>query len=222
MIFASGLSILVSIMARRPRDAILAAYGLGALWLLVPLWIEPIARYLDGVALVGPSGERVGLADQPGVRVGRREPIHVCVRLAGRCGRPGLLAGSPAVFYWMVGLQASFRAALRRSGRRWACGRCAAVRGRVRSRRRAGGRGWRRESGRSRVPGPRLRSLQNRLLMTPPDRPPCGDDPMLWKERHTSIGGGLRWLGSRPMVLFFSVLLGCYLLDVAYPVLSAP
>jgi hypothetical protein len=42
---------------------------------------------------------------------------------------------------------------------------------------------------------------------------------MLWKERHTSIGGGLRWLGSRPMVLFFSVLLGCYLLDVAYPVL---
>ena len=25
------------------------------------------------------------------------------------------------------------------------------------------------------------------------------------------MGGGLRWLGSRPMVLFFSVLLGCYL-----------
>ena len=43
---------------------------------------------------------------------------------------------------------------------------------------------------------------------------------MFWKERHTSVGGGLRWLGSRPMVLFFSVLLGCYLLDVAYPVLA--
>ena len=61
---------------------------------------------------------------------------------------------------------------------------------------------------------------QNELLITPLDRPPCGDDPMLWKERHTSLGGGLRWLGSRPMVLFFSVLLGCYLLDVAYPVVA--
>ena len=45
--FASGLSILVSIMARRPRDAILAAYFLEALWLLVPLWFRPIARYLN-------------------------------------------------------------------------------------------------------------------------------------------------------------------------------
>ena len=34
MIFVSGLSILISIMARRPRDAILAAYAFGALWLL--------------------------------------------------------------------------------------------------------------------------------------------------------------------------------------------
>src|SRR4029077_414779 len=61
---------------------------------------------------------------------------------------------------------------------------------------------------------------QNQLLIAPPDRAPCGDDPMFWKERHTSAGGGLRWLGSRPMVLFFGVLLGCYLLDVSYPVLS--
>jgi hypothetical protein len=61
---------------------------------------------------------------------------------------------------------------------------------------------------------------QNQLLIAPPNRAPCGDDPMFWKERHTSAGGGLRWLGSRPMVLFFGVLLGCYLLDVSYPVLS--
>jgi hypothetical protein len=61
---------------------------------------------------------------------------------------------------------------------------------------------------------------RNRILTNPPDRAPCGDDPMFWKERHTSIGGGLRWLGSRPMVLFFGVLLGCYLLDVSYPVLT--
>jgi hypothetical protein len=60
---------------------------------------------------------------------------------------------------------------------------------------------------------------RNELLASPSQRPPCGDDPMLWKERYATMGGGLRWLGSRPVVLFFSVLLGCYLFDVAYPVL---
>ena len=37
VIFVSGLSILISIVSRRPRDAILAAYALGGAWLLVPI-----------------------------------------------------------------------------------------------------------------------------------------------------------------------------------------
>ena len=42
---------------------------------------------------------------------------------------------------------------------------------------------------------------------------------MFWKERHTSAGGGL--LAGEPADgAFFGVLLGCYLLDVSYPVLS--
>ena len=44
---------------------------------------------------------------------------------------------------------------------------------------------------------------------------------MFWKERYSRLGGGLRWLGSRPVALFFSVLLGCYLFDVMYPVVGA-
>ena len=55
---------------------------------------------------------------------------------------------------------------------------------------------------------------RNRILSAPARRRPCGDSPMLWKERYTTMGGGLRWLGSRYVVLFFGVLLGCYLLDV--------
>ena len=47
-IFASGLSIVVSIMARRPRDAILVTYGVGVLWLLVPVWLQPTAHYMSG------------------------------------------------------------------------------------------------------------------------------------------------------------------------------
>ena len=48
VVFAAGFSILISILARRPRDAILAAYFLGALWLLVPPQIEGISSFLEG------------------------------------------------------------------------------------------------------------------------------------------------------------------------------
>jgi hypothetical protein len=61
---------------------------------------------------------------------------------------------------------------------------------------------------------------RNEILATRSQRPPCGEDPMLWKERFTRMGGGLRWLGSRPVALFFIVLLGCFLLDVSVPVLG--
>jgi len=43
---------------------------------------------------------------------------------------------------------------------------------------------------------------------------------MLWKERHVRMGGGLKWLGSRPVALFFSVLLGCFLFDAAFPLIE--
>ena len=48
VLFTAGFSILVSILARRPRDAILATYGVGSLWLLGPIWLGGIAEYLDG------------------------------------------------------------------------------------------------------------------------------------------------------------------------------
>ena len=41
---------------------------------------------------------------------------------------------------------------------------------------------------------------------------------MLWKERFTRMGGGLKWLGSRPVALFFIGLLCCYLGDIVGPV----
>ena len=46
----SGLSIFISVLARRPRDAILVAYTLEALWLLGPPVIQDLARDLE----VGP------------------------------------------------------------------------------------------------------------------------------------------------------------------------
>jgi hypothetical protein len=61
---------------------------------------------------------------------------------------------------------------------------------------------------------------RNELLAGRIRRPPCGEQPMVWKERHAALGGGLKWLGGRPIVLFFSVLLGCYLFDAAYPAVA--
>ena len=58
VLFTSGFSILISILAQRPRDAILATYGLGALWLLLPDWLQRYTDFLDGPLGVGAAGQR--------------------------------------------------------------------------------------------------------------------------------------------------------------------
>ena len=48
VLFLAGLSILISILARRPRDAILVVYGIEAIWLFGPQSIGGITRYMEG------------------------------------------------------------------------------------------------------------------------------------------------------------------------------
>ncbi len=62
--------------------------------------------------------------------------------------------------------------------------------------------------------------LQNQILAARRDRPPCGNRPMLWKERYTTPSGGLRWLSSPLILIFCSVALGCYLFDVTQPAVA--
>ena len=62
--------------------------------------------------------------------------------------------------------------------------------------------------------------LQHPILARTSRRPPCGDNPMIWKERYTTTVGRLKWLGSRPVVILCSVVLGCYFFDVAQPVVD--
>jgi ABC-type transport system involved in multi-copper enzyme maturation permease subunit len=217
-IFSSGLSILISVMARRPRDAILVTYGVGALWLLVPTWLGPTAHYMSGsLWWVGPVNDCL-LMTNPLVVWGYATN-QIYIRALGGLRPAWFLGQFTWAFYWMVGLQSVLGllfVALAVLGLRpmrgssWPGGEPQ--------------KGWW-----SRLIA-RLQAItrarvatsltRNQLLIAPPDRAPCGDDPMLWKERNTSAGGGLRWLGSRPMVLFFSVFLGCFLLDVSYPVIS--
>jgi ABC-type transport system involved in multi-copper enzyme maturation permease subunit len=216
VLFVSGLSVLVSIMARRPRDAILIAYSLEFLCLLFPAWLGKHQDNLGGALWwVGPVNDWVLMVNP--FFVWARATRQVYVFTATGMRPTWFMSDFTGAFYWMVGLQSVLGLAfvalsvfgLRpMRGSSWPGAQPQAG-------------WWSRLTARSRT----LASFRatasvtkNPLLITPPDRAPCGDDPMIWKERHTAMGGGLRWLGGRPMVLFFNVLLGCFLFDVAYPV----
>lgn len=197
-LFLAGMSMLVSVAARRPRDAILMAYGLEAAWLLlVPIFANlarffawPIASWLVPLT-------NVAMATHPAVAWGR---LSSQARMQVRNSNlpTGWMAGMAAevhqAFLWMTGLQALLgcvflilAVALLRP-----------LRGGARGRRR---RGW----------------LARRREREAVARPGCGDDPMIWKERYAGRGGGLAWLTSLPVVLVLGTLLGCYLFDAAWP-----
>jgi ABC-type transport system involved in multi-copper enzyme maturation permease subunit len=195
-LFVASLSIALSTVARRPREAILVAYILLASWLILPTMIDPIAWHLDWpLRWVKPVNDLVLLA----------HPLQVWWQMRGvarfrinQWGAPGFVAKLANDAFWsglvMVGIQSALSALflilavwkirrLKRGGAAW---------------------GWQRRRGLA------------RLLDAGPERPGCGDDPMLWKERHAATGG-LSWLSSRPVVLCLTVLLGCYLYDTARP-----
>jgi ABC-type transport system involved in multi-copper enzyme maturation permease subunit len=217
VLFSAGFSILISILARRPREAILAAYGLGAFWLVLPVAIEPYAKYMTW-----PLGWLETAVDW----VLRSNPYPVWWRAtysmydwrARVFVRPWLSNTIEHEFYWMVGLQTAFGvlflilavAGLRPlRGSSWPgakpqTGWWTRLRARAEA------------LSRSRAVAP----LARNELLARPARPRCGERPMLWKERYARLGGGLKWMGSRPVALVFGVLVGCYLFDAAFPVLA--
>jgi ABC-type transport system involved in multi-copper enzyme maturation permease subunit len=217
VLFTSGFSILTSTLARRPRDAILITYGLGVLWLLAPLWIAEISRFLDGpLAWVPPVNDFLILSN----------PIKVWSNATYRTSRfMGAATRLPFSqfrigFVWHFAIMAGIQTL---AGLLFVGVAVAGLRP-LRGSSWPGGKpqtGWfARLAGRYRrfVEARATAALvRNQLLVNRADRPSCGDDPMLWKERFTRMGGGLKWLGSRPVALFFIVFLCCYLFDVAVP-----
>jgi ABC-type transport system involved in multi-copper enzyme maturation permease subunit len=217
VVCAAGFSILISILARRPREAILAAYGLEAFWLFVPVAIDPFARNMSWP---------LGWVETANYWLLRLSPLPVwdLATRSFRLGRTGefirLLSTEDFVseFYWMAGLQTAFGvlllvlavAGLRPlRGSSWPGARPAGWWTRLRTRANA----LAQSRGATAL-------VRNELLAARSARPRCGERPMLWKELHTTLGGGLSWLGSRPVALVFGVLVGCYLLDVSYPVMA--
>lgn len=196
-LLVAGLSMLVSVVAPRPREAILSAYGLVAVWLLVPPYIEPIVPYLDwplnwvrpvnDVVLMGHPYQMWQLMLDPGY----------------------LYRGNPAMAWWaMARLNAILHGIMVMVAIQAALGLLFLIAAILALRPLRGGAGRR-----PRKPSPaRLRPEAA--------RPEIGDDPMLWKERYTRSGGGLSWLSSGPVILVLGTLLGCYLFDTAWPALA--
>jgi ABC-type transport system involved in multi-copper enzyme maturation permease subunit len=232
VLFVAGFSVLISILARRPREAILAAYGLGAVWLLVPFWLKGISGYLGGTLWWVPSVNQALLMSNP-IEVWSTSTMRVYIRTAWAVRRP--TAGGVFVpttmpgwtvgngfewqFAWMAGIQAIFGLlflVLAIAGLR-------PLRGSTWPGANPQTGWWVRLQTRYRnfVESRTAAAVtRNELLATRAIRPACGENPMLWKERYTRMGGGLKWLGSRPIALFFVVFLGCYLFDVASPVIA--
>jgi ABC-type transport system involved in multi-copper enzyme maturation permease subunit len=215
VLFVAGLSMLISIVANRPRDAILATYGLLAIWLWVPRSISGVVHAIGGPLFwVGTVNDWLLISN----------PIVAWSELTRG---PGLVPRMAAVirgrfaghFYEMVGLQTGLGLLflfLAIVGLRPLRGSAWPV---VKPNSGWGSRILRlvRSIGRSNLAAP---VLQNQILAARGDRPPCGDRPMLWKERFARPSGGLGWLSSPIVLIFCSVALGCYFFDVIRPAVA--
>jgi ABC-type transport system involved in multi-copper enzyme maturation permease subunit len=213
--FAAGLSMVISVVADRPRDAVVAAYGLLAIWLWVPTALAGVAHAIGGPLFwVGAVNDWL-LASNPmvarseltrGSLMLSRFPAFFRGRFLGHFYEMAALQTGAGLFFLLLAI-----AGLRPlRGSTWPVAKPKS--------------GWgprllrlARSIGRSSLAAP---LLQNEILARRRERPPCGDRPMLWKERHARPRGGLRWLSSPIVLIFCSVALGCYFLDVIQPIIS--
>lgn len=181
--FLGSLSILVSTYTRRPREAVTLTYSLEALWLFVPL------IFTWAFAFPGTIWTRIYGWLSPVVEwVGWSSPLYMLMRSAMLGRATG--AGWYQAVLWMAGLQLAFGTMMTT---------LAVVRLRPVFRKEGARPGWRGKAGRVAV---------RRIF----PRPDCGDDAMLWKERHVSRSGML----TRIMMLMIVVGGLCTLTYFAY------
>jgi len=157
--FAAAMATLVSTFARRVRQGVLIAYLLEIAWLILPPVADPVCRFaFPGVFLwFGPVNNWVQATS----------PLFLLFTAGRRRMRPGMFLGGTGMmldpFLWMVGLQVA-------AGVFFLV--CAMVQLRPTFRRQ--------ETSARRLAWFSPRQRPPRWLR----RPDCGDDAMLWKERH--------------------------------------
>lgn len=202
-LFVAGLSMLVSVIANRPRTGIIASYLLLAAWLYLPPLIGAISTHIEptGLGWLIPIGKFFMLMNPNHCwelvsQLDAMNQYNAAIATAGIRGFSGAVNAVTWQFRLMVGLQTAF-------------GLLFLILAVVLLRPiRGGGGTWER---RRTVWFPNLRTL--RIF----PRPACGDNAMLWKERHSASGCGLGWLASLPVVLIAGLVMGAYLIEAAPP-----
>ncbi len=192
--FVGGLSILVSTAAPRAGKAVGEALGLAMLWVFLPLLVQLIVplKYPRLWPWVKPVNDWV-LASSPS---------SVLLAALGWGIGPGWRLFDSIV--WMIGLQlaaGSFFVAWAVARFRRACRRYEENDGAA--------------SGLGRLQPRRWAAVSQRLLK----RPPCGENPVLWKELHTSRPRRFAELLGVLVALGFVALLGWATFSFAKPAL---
>lgn len=159
--FLGALAMLASILARRPRDAVGAAYLLAAVWLFLPPVVTTI---LD--ALPGPGPETGHTVREALGWVWPASPLELVTDIAAVLG-----GGADEVWRrttWMIGSEVAYGALF-----------VALAAWRLRP-------SFRRHESRSGV-ATRSARLARRMFPVPP----CGDDPIYWKKAvfNPAVGG---------------------------------
>lgn len=202
-----GVSILASTLARRPREAILSAYALELAWLIVPgvlAWLMPFMIW--PLPYLAPAAQL--LKDTHPFFVWGALSGNVQMKVWSRTNRWGAtwLAGALQDIHTRFLIMAATQLILGLL--------CIGISVKVLRPLRAGDAEWVLSWSSLWNWLRRRRKPRERVI---PARAGCGDDPMLWKEWHAIPRGGMAWLTSRPVVLFFGTLIGCILFDIAFP-----
>jgi ABC-type transport system involved in multi-copper enzyme maturation permease subunit len=180
--FLGALAILISTHARRVRDAVFAVYALELLWLVVP----PIIERLSGSGS-WPANLPGDLARHANEWIAATSPVSLASISTLMTAGPSAILDD---LLWMIGLQ---------SGLGLLMVGLAVVRLRP---------AYRAQEAGPRFSLARLRRWRVRFTKLPP----CGDDPMHWKELHTSRSGGI----ARLVGLLATVVLGGLLIYGTY------
>ena len=204
--FAVGsVSILASTLARRPREAILAAYAIEIGWLVLPPVFGTLLRYMIWpFPLLDPLNQWL-IETNPFV-------------VASQMSQMSYFQANTAMMPWIAGMISRLHYAIAMMiGLQTLLGLlCVGTAAYLIRKLRAGDReGMPSRSWLEVLLTPLRKRRKPRISAI--RRPEVGDDPMMWKEWHATSRGGLAWLVSGPFALVLGVLMGCYLYEVARP-----
>ncbi|MBX6315813.1 MAG: ABC transporter permease subunit, partial [Isosphaeraceae bacterium] len=193
--FLGGLAMLISTVARQAREAVPIAYALVFAWLIYPLWADSLSHSVEPWRALRPILEVLQVGLVPTNPFWFRQELR----------RPRLIpAQTVALMLWSIGLLLAYGTVFLLLAS-WQLRR-----------------GVRDEEGRRRKRArvescPRIRRWRwaGRLRLWP--RSPCGDDPMLWKERFASRARGLAGLILPPAAVAFVGLSGATIYYASLP-----